>query len=305
MKIVFMGTPDFAVPSLEILADNGYDIVGVVTVADKPGGRVGVLESAVKKAALKRGIKILQPLKLKDPNFLEELAALKADLQVVVAFRMLPEVVWQMPPMGTLNLHGSLLPKYRGAAPINHAVMNGDSETGVTTFFLQHAIDTGDVIMQRSLPIGPDETATEVHDRMMAMGAEVVLETVDAIRDGVVRTQPQQDAAATHAPKIFHEDCKVDFDKEAIAVHNFIRGLCYHPGAWTLLPDGKQFKVFKARPLPADGSAMPPGVFFEQPKGVLKVSVRDGLLEILEAQLEGKKRMPIKDLLNGYTFVTV
>ncbi len=297
-----MGTPEFAVPSLEILADNGYDIVGVVTVADKPGGRVGVLESAVKKAALKRGLKILQPLKLKDPDFLAELAALGADLQVVVAFRMLPEVVWQMPRLGTLNLHGSLLPRYRGAAPINHAVMNGDTETGVTTFFLQHAIDTGDVILQRSMTIGPNELASEVHDRMMVLGAEVVLETVNAIRDGVVRTQKQIDAAATHAPKIFHEHCVLDFQKTALELHNFVRGLSYHPGAWAVLPDGKTFKVFRALPEVGGAGDEPTGTWLEAPKGALKVRVADGYLQVLEGQLEGKKRMPIKDLLNGYKF---
>ncbi len=297
-----MGTPEFAVPSLEILADNGYEIVGVVTVADKPGGRVGVQESAVKKAALKRGIKILQPLKLKDPEFLAALAALGADLQVVVAFRMLPEVVWQMPRLGTLNLHGSLLPRYRGAAPINHAVMNGDKETGVTTFFLQHAIDTGDLILQRSLSIGPNELASEVHDRMMVLGAEVVLETVNAIRDGTVRTHKQSDNEATHAPKIFHENCMLDFGKTAGALHNFVRGLSYYPGAWTVLPDGKIFKVYRSLPEVGNGGPEPIGTWVEVPKGPLKVRVADGYLQVLEGQLEGKKKMAIKDLLNGYQF---
>lgn len=301
MRIIFMGTPDFAVPSLEILADNGYEIAGVVTVADKPGGRMGILESPVKKCAVARGIPLLQPLKLKDPAFLEALAALKADLQVVVAFRMLPEVVWRMPGMGTLNLHGSLLPKYRGAAPINHAIMNGETETGVTTFFLQHEIDTGDIIQQRRMEIGPDETAGELHDRMMLMGAQVVLETVNAIRDGVVVPQPQPSAAATHAPKIFHETCEINCTQPAATVHNFVRGLSPWPGAWMRLKDGKQFKIFRTRVLEVPSDA-PAGAFVQRQKGTLQLSTGSGLVDILEAQLEGKKKLPVKELLNGYDF---
>ena len=300
-----MGTPDFAVPSLEILADNGYDIVGVVTVADKPGGRVGILESAVKKCAVGRGMKVLQPLKLKDPGFLEELAALQADLQVVVAFRMLPELVWRMPPMGTLNLHGSLLPKYRGAAPINHAIINGEKETGVTTFFLQHEIDTGAIIQQRKMEIGPNDTAGALHDRMMLMGAAVVLETVNAIRDGGVVTRPQPDEQATHAPKIFHETCAIDFNKTTQEVHNFVRGLSPYPGAWTRLRDGKTFKILQSLPDHTSPvlDGLQPGHFVTSTKGALNIRTADGFLSVLEGQLEGKKKMIIKEILNGYTFV--
>jgi methionyl-tRNA formyltransferase len=298
-----MGTPDFAVPSLKILLDNGYEVVGVVTAADKPGGRSGIIESAVKKFAVANGLRVLQPLKLKDPVFLAELSGLKADLQVVVAFRMLPEVVWQMPPLGTLNLHGSLLPKYRGAAPINHAIMNGETETGVTTFFLQHEIDTGDIILQRKMDIGPNETVGAVHDRMMAMGAAVVLETVTAIQNGTVKTRPQPNEAATHAPKIFQETCKIDFSRTAGEVHNFIRGLSPYPGAWTVLKDGKIFKVFKALPEIYSDDMIPTGSYVLPHKGVLKVKVKDGYIHLLEVQLEGKKRMTISELLNGYKFL--
>jgi methionyl-tRNA formyltransferase len=303
MRIIFMGTPDFAVPSLKILLDNGYEVVGVVTAADKPGGRSGIIESAVKKFAVANGLKVLQPLKLKDPVFLAELSGLKADLQVVVAFRMLPEVVWQMPPLGTLNLHGSLLPKYRGAAPINHAIMNGETETGVTTFFLQHEIDTGDIILQRKMDIGPNETVGAVHDRMMVMGAAVVLETVTDIQNGTVKTIPQPSDAATHAPKIFQETCKIDFSRTAIEVHNFIRGLSPYPGAWTVLKDGKIFKVFKALPEIHSDDTIPTGSYVIPHKGVLKVKVKDGYIHLLEVQLEGKKRMAVSELLNGYKFL--
>jgi methionyl-tRNA formyltransferase len=303
MRIVFMGTPDFAVPSLKILLDNGYEVVGVVTAADKPGGRSGIIESAVKKFAVANGLRVLQPLKLKDPVFLAELTDLKADLQVVVAFRMLPEVVWQMPPFGTLNLHGSLLPKYRGAAPINHAIMNGETETGVTTFFLQHEIDTGDIILQRKMDIGTNETVGEVHDRMMVMGAAVVLETVTAIQNGSVKTSPQPNEAATHAPKIFHETCKIDFSRTAVEVHNFIRGLSPYPGAWTELKDGKIFKVFKALPEIHSDDTMPAGSYVMPQKGFLKIKVQDGYIHLLEVQLEGKKRMAVSELLNGYKFL--
>lgn len=298
MRIVFMGTPDFAVPSMNILADHGFEIVGVVTAPDKPGGRMGVQESAVKKAAQLRGIKILQPLKLKAPEFLAELQALKADLQVVVAFRMLPEVVWNMPPLGTLNLHGSLLPKYRGAAPINWAVINGEKETGVTTFFLQHEIDTGDIIMQRPLPIGPDDTAGEIHDRMMTMGAGVVLETVQAIANGTVTTHPQHNSAATHAPKIFTSTCEINPQNTAQQVHNFIRGLSPFPGAW-MIAGGRTFKILKSK-MSSVQAPVAIGKLFEDGKNSLFLAVKGGALELLEVQIEGKKRMTVKEFLNGH-----
>lgn len=300
MRIIFMGTPDFAVPSLKILLDNGFEVVGVVTAPDRPGGRMGTLQSAVKQFAVAKNLPVLQPVKLRDPDFLTELRALKADLQVVVAFRMLPEIVWNMPPMGTLNLHGSLLPRYRGAAPINRAIMNGDTETGVTTFFLQHEIDTGDIIMQRRMPIGPDETAGEVHDRMMELGAEVVLETVTAIKNGTVKTSPQLDTEASHAPKIFTETCKIDFNQPAKKVHDFIRGLSPYPGAWTEL-NGKVFKIFRCVPVCTSSEhASGQGVFSTDEKNYIRIWATDGYIDLLEVQLEGKRRMAVKELLNGH-----
>lgn len=299
MRIVFMGTPEFAVPSLQILLDNGYEIPAVVTAPDKPGGRLGMQQSAVKQFALERGLKVLQPEKLKDAAFLESFRALQADLLVVVAFRMLPEVVWSLPPLGSVNLHGSLLPKYRGAAPINWAVIQGEKETGLTTFFLKKQIDTGDILFQESLPIGPDETAGELHDRMMRLGAELVLKTVRAIELGTAQAQPQTDALATLAPKIFPEDCRIDFDRPVAQVHNFIRGLSPYPGAWTML-DGKMLKILRARPVETGPTATPPGQFFSDGKHWLRIRAADGLLEVLELQLEGKRRMPVKDFLNGF-----
>ena len=304
MRIIFMGTPDFAVPSLKILLDHGYDIVGVVTAPDKPGGRKGIIQSAVKQFAEANGLRVLQPVKLRDPEFIAELQSLRADLQVVVAFRMLPEVVWRMPRLGTLNLHGSLLPAYRGAAPINWAIINGEKETGVTTFFLQHEIDTGDIILQKKMDIGPDESAGEIHDRMMVLGAGVVLETVNAIDAGTVSTRPQPSSIATHAPKIFTETCQIDFNKPAAAVHNFVRGLSPYPGAWVKLPGGV-FKIYKGMPQPFAEGATPddrhPGEFVSDEKTWIKVRVPDGYYHLEEVQLEGKRRMTVRDVLNGNT----
>lgn len=304
MRIIFMGTPDFAVPSLKILLDHGYDIVGVVTAPDKPGGRKGILQSAVKQFAEASGLRVLQPLKLRDPDFITELQSLQADLQVVVAFRMLPEVVWRMPRLGTLNLHGSLLPAYRGAAPINWAIINGEKETGVTTFFLQHEIDTGDIILQQKMDIGPDETAGEIHDRMMILGAGVVLETVKAIDAGTVATSPQPSSKATHAPKIFTETCQIDFSRTTAEVHNFVRGLSPYPGAWVKLPGGI-FKIFRGHPHPfGDDSPSDdrnPGEFVTDEKTWIKVRTRDGYYLLEEVQMEGKRRMNVRDLLNGHT----
>ena len=304
MRIIYLGTPDFAVPSLQILLENGYDVVAVVTAPDKPGGRHGLLESAVKKFAVARGLRVLQPEKLKNPAFLEELRALRADLQVVVAFRMLPEAVWNMPPLGTLNLHGSLLPKYRGAAPINWAVINGETETGLTTFRLRHEIDTGDVLDQVRLPIGPNETAGELHDRMMLAGADLVLRTVQALENGTARPMPQSDAAATHAPKIFTETCRISFDRPAAEVHNFVRGLSPHPGAWTEL-DGKNLKLLRTELLaeaqmPTGGERPTPGSFFSDGKNWLRVACADGAVQVLDLQMEGKRRMTVRDFLKGY-----
>ncbi len=298
MRIVFMGTPDFAVPALEILLDHGYDIPAVVTAPDKPGGRQGLLESAVKKCAVSRGLRVLQPEKLKNPAFLEDLGACRADLQVVVAFRMLPEAVWAMPPLGTLNLHGSLLPKYRGAGPINWAIINGETETGVTTFLLRHEIDTGDILFQEKMPIGENDTAGDVHDRMMVLGAQLVLRTVQAIERGEARPQPQTDTEATHAPKIFTETCRINFEQPTRWVHDFIRGLSPHPGAWTLL-SGSTLKITRTDKEPAAHDLVP-GRFVTDGKTYLKISTLDGFVQVLELQLEGKRRMGVREFLNGH-----
>jgi len=295
-----MGTPDFAVPSLKILVENGYDVVGVITATDKLGGRGNkkLIQSAVKKYALAQGLNILQPKNLKNPAFVEEVRALGADLQVVVAFRMLPEVIWNMPRLGTMNLHGSLLPKYRGAAPINWAVIKGEKETGVTTFLLKHKIDTGDVLFQKSLPIGENETAGEVYNRMMEMGAGVLLNSVQALESGNYTPLPQSDAAATKAPKIFHETCEIDFIQPTQKIHDFIRGLSPYPTAWTMLAE-KKLKIFRTTKELIDHDHEP-GKFFSDNKKYLKVSTLDGFVCLEELQMAGKKRMDVKSFLNGY-----
>ncbi|MEL7021443.1 MAG: methionyl-tRNA formyltransferase [Bacteroidota bacterium] len=301
LRIVFMGTPAFAVPSLDILIKNGYNVVGVVTATDKYGGRGGkrLIESDIKKYATARGIPVLQPSKLKSPDFLEQLRALRANLQVVVAFRMLPEVVWAMPAIGTFNLHGSLLPRYRGAAPINWAVIKGDQETGVTTFFLKQKVDTGDMILQKRMSIGANDTAGQVHDQMMELGASAVLETVQLIEQERVQLQPQDNSLATKAPKIFHETCEINFDQPAHQVHNFIRGLSPYPTAWTNLHD-KKLKIFETRPLVATHE-LSPGTFVpSDDKKMLRIATSDGFVQILELQLAGKKRMTTTAFLNGY-----
>jgi methionyl-tRNA formyltransferase len=297
-----MGTPNFAVPSLRILVQNGYKVVGVVTATDKYGGRgkKQLLESPVKKYAVEQGIPVLQPKNLKSPEFQEELRGLNANLQVVVAFRMLPEAVWDMPEYGTFNLHGSLLPRYRGAAPINWAVINGDAETGVTTFFIRHEIDTGDVLFQEKMPIGPNETAGAVHDRMMLLGAETVLKTVKAIESGDYQLQKQDDALATKAPKLFRETCEIDFTQPIEKVHNFVRGLSPYPAAWTTL-EGKQLKILRAHYEKADVDATP-GTFRSDNKSWIKIAAPDGWLVVEELQLQGRKRMKANDFLNGFSF---
>lgn len=314
-----MGTPDFAVPSLEILLENGYDVAAVVTATDKLGGRGGkqLLESAVKKFAVSRGLPVLQPEKLRAPDFLEQLRSYQADLQIVVAFRMLPEMVWAMPKIGTFNLHGSLLPKYRGAAPINWAVINGEQETGATTFFLQHEIDTGDLLFQEKMPIGENETAGEVHDRMMVLGAGLVLKTVKAIERGDFVPQKQDDSLVCHAPKIFHETCEIKFDKTAKQVHDFVRGLSPFPGAWMAvrsqlsLADGSpwhsdswekvqgvELKIFRMEKESLQHDFVP-GHFVTDGKKTLKIATVDGFVHLLELQLQGRKRMSPVDFLNG------
>lgn len=294
-----MGTPEFAVPSLERLHDSGFEIAAVVTSTDKLGGRGGrqLLESAVKRAAVARGIPVLQPEKLRDPAFLDALRSLKADLQVVVAFRMLPEAVWAMPRLGTINLHSSLLPRYRGAAPINWAVIRGERETGLTTFFIRQAIDTGDVLLQARTPIGENETAGELHDRLMEIGADLLLETVRGIEAGTLQARPQDDAEATPAPKIFHDTCRIDFSLSLGELHNFIRGMSPYPGAWTLL-DGEELKLLRARPEAADHNLQPGTLLVE--KRQLRIAVPGGYLHIEELQPQGKRRMSAGDFINGW-----
>ncbi len=303
MKIVFMGTPAFAVPSLKILVDNGYDVVGVVTSTDKYGGRgkKRLLESAVKKYAYQEGLNILQPPRLKRSDFVEQLHSLQADLQVIVAFRMLPEVVWNMPPLGSINLHASLLPRYRGAAPINWAVIKGDSETGLTTFKLKHAIDTGDLIHQRKVSILPNETAGELHDKMMPIGAKLVLQTVRDIEVGNVVEYAQDNNLVSHAPKIFHEDCAIRFDRSAQEVHNFIRGLSPHPGAWAKL-DGGQLNIIRSELTNrVVRTGHEPGSLELGTKGEFSVACRDKYINLLEVQMAGRRRMDAAAFLNGYT----
>lgn len=305
LRIVFMGTPSFAVAALDALVQAGCNVVAVITAPDKPAGRgMQLQQSAVKQYAVSKGLPVLQPQKLKDPAFLETLRCLQAHLQVVVAFRMLPEVVWNMPPRGTINLHGSLLPQYRGAAPINWAVMNGETETGVTTFQLQHEIDTGHILMQKTMPIGANETAGEVHDRMMHLGAAVLVETVKGIAAGTLQPLPQeallQQVGQTirHAPKIFTETCRIHFDQPVAAVHNHIRGLSPFPGAFTTL-HGKMLKIYKSTTEKAQPNVAP-GTAISDGQSVLKFACIDGYVLAQEIQLEGKRKMQITDFLRGY-----
>ena len=305
-----MGTPEFAVESLKRLVEGGYNVVGVITMPDKPMGRHGsVLQpSPVKEYAVSQGLKILQPERLKDEAFLEELRALQADLQIVVAFRMLPEVVWAMPPMGTFNLHAALLPQYRGAAPINWAVINGDTETGITTFFLQHEIDTGDIIQQVRVSIEDTDNVGIVYDKLMMLGGDLVLETVDAILAGTIKPIPQDELIQPEtelrpAPKIFKETCRIDWSTGVKKVYDFVRGLSPYPAAWTelVLPDGNRQvvkvyeteKVFKEHTLPV-------GYIDTDGKNYFRVAVKDGYVNLITLQLAGKKRMSVGDFLRGY-----
>lgn len=306
-SIVFMGTPEFAVASLDALVRNGFPVVGVITAPDKPAGRgMKLQESAVKKYALAQGLHILQPEKLKNPSFLNELRSLNADLQVVVAFRMLPEVVWSMPPMGTINVHGSLLPQYRGAAPINWAIINGETETGVTTFKLQHEIDTGDLLLQERIPIGENDTAGEVHDRMKEVGATVLVETVKGLAAGTLAEQPQQTVLegmafeVKHAPKIFTETCRINWNRPVAEVHNLVRGLSPYPGAFTTF-QGKTLKIYRSEKEERQ-SALSPGEHETDKKSYLKFACTDGFIHIRELQLEGKKKMTIEEFIRGYRF---
>lgn len=299
MRIVFMGTPDFAISSLDILMKGPHEIAGVITAPDKPAGRGQKMkESAVKKYAKKHGLYILQPTNLKDEHFQEELATLKADIQVVVAFRMLPPSVWDMPPEGTINLHASLLPKYRGAAPIHWAIIKGEKETGVTTFRLQHEIDTGNILFQEKTPIGPDETTGDLYERLKELGAALVEKTINAIDEGTVEPRPQNEDEVTKAPKLNRENCRISFDQPASDVHNFIRGLNPWPGAWTVLND-QQCKIFKSSPT-GKKSVERAGYLCEH-EGSLWVSCQEEWLKIEQLQLEGRKKMSGTDFVNGYS----
>lgn len=310
LKIVFFGTPDFAVESLDRLVSGGYNIVGVVTMPDKAAGRGHkMFQSPVKEYALAHNLKLMQPANLKDPEFVEELRSLNADLQIVIAFRMMPEVVWNMPPLGTFNLHASLLPKYRGAAPINWAVMNGDKETGVTTFFLKHEIDTGDIIQQEKIEIAETDNVGVVHDRLMTLGAGMVIETVDAIIAGTVKPIPQEDLLnkdeePTPAPKIFKETCEIDFKRTAREVYNHIRGLSPYPAAWTTIKDanGAEFalKIYETE-LPSEKVVGEPGAVVAT-KDTLTFACADGSIEVKSIQLAGKKRMTTAEFLRGFKF---
>jgi len=308
--IVFMGTPEFAVPSLNKLLQAGYKIAGVVTAPDKPAGRgLQITESAVKKFAVANNLKILQPEKLKSPDFLEELKLLKADLQIVVAFRMLPEIVWSMPPLGTINLHASLLPQYRGAAPINWAIINGEKETGVTTFKLQHEIDTGNILLTDKIKIGDEETAGELHDRMKEIGAELLVKTINGIANNTIKEVSQQEPSTInhqlsthlkHAPKINTETCRIDWQTDVSDVFNLVRGLSPYPAAFTYL-SGKMIKIFKAIKENEKPASLP-GEFETDKKTYLKFACVNGYISIRELQLEGKKKITIEEFLRGFRF---
>ena len=299
MRIVFLGSPHFAVPSLEILCEHGYEIVAVITGADKLGGRgkKKVMQTAIKKYAVSKGLTVLQPRNLKNPEFVEGLRSFQADLQVIVAFRMLPEVVWDMPPLGTINLHASLLPSYRGAAPINWAIINGERQTGLTTFKLKHEIDTGNVLYTRKVEIEPNETAGQLHDKMMDIGAQLVLKSVQAIENGTASYKPQDPSAVSKAPKIFHDTCEIDFNRPTVQVHNFIRGLSPYPCAWTKV-DGKQLNIYRAIPYDTDIDARP-GKILKTNKKTLLLGCADGWISLKEVQLQGRKKMSVVDFLNG------
>ncbi len=295
-----MGTPAFAVASLKALLDAKMNVVGVVTAPDKPAGRgMQVQQSAVKQFALEHQLPIAQPEKLKSPEFFAQIQAWQPDLQIVVAFRMLPESIWSFPPMGTLNVHGSLLPKYRGAAPINWAIINGEKETGVTTFRLQHAIDTGDILLQERIPISPDMTAGALHDIMMEVGAQTLVRTLNGLISNSIQAKPQEDALpSAHAPKIFTKDCEINWQQHVVKVHDLIRGLAPFPGAITKV-DGKIVKLFSTSIL-HENTKEPIGSFVTDGKTYARFACIDGYIQLNDIQWEGKKRMPIADFLRGY-----
>jgi methionyl-tRNA formyltransferase len=301
IRIVFLGTPDFAVASLDALVQAGANVVGVVTAPDKPAGRGMQLQSsAVKKYAVAHGLRLLQPARLKDPVFIEELRSLDADLQVVVAFRMLPEIVWDMPPLGTVNVHGSLLPQYRGAAPINWAIINGETETGVTTFKLKHEIDTGDILLRERVPITTSDNAGTVHDKLMEAGAQLLVKTVRGLTDDSIEEQPQTGTteALKHAPKIFKEDMRIDWNRRGSEIRNLIRGLSPYPAAFSFL-NGKQIKIYESHIQEAN-TGMAAGSFDTDHKTYLRFAANDGWVYIDELQMEGKKRMKTEEFLRGF-----
>jgi len=310
LRIVFMGTPEFAVASLQALVENGYQVVGVVTAPDKPSGRGQLIrETAVKQYATSKGLKILQPEKLKSPEFIEELKSIRTDLQVVVAFRMLPEAVWDMPRLGTFNLHASLLPKYRGAAPLNWAIIKGDNESGVTTFKIEHEIDTGNIIFQEKVDILPDDNVEVLHNKLMEIGSKLVLKTVDAFADGNVKMISQQSFIEkgylpSPAPKIFKEDCLIDWNQDSTSVKNFIRGLSPYPTAWTKMMNFDNeteipVKFFRCE-VENVTYDIEPGTIYSDGKSFLKVACLKGWISIRELQLAGKKRMKVEDFLRGF-----
>lgn len=302
IRIVFLGTPEFAVASLEALIEAGANVVAVVTAPDKPAGRgMQLQQSAVKQYALAQNLPVLQPEKLKDPGFLADLASYKADLQVVVAFRMLPEAVWNMPLLGTINVHGSLLPQYRGAAPINWAIINGEEETGVTTFKLQHEIDTGDILLQKRITILPDDNVGTVYEKLMHAGAELLVETIKGLAAGTLKETSQTEIPVTglkHAPKIFKEHTQIDWNKPAGDIHNLIRGLSPYPAAYTML-QGKVFKIYRSHIQQGMRDATP-GTYDTDGKSYLRFAAADGWVYVDEVQHEGKKRMDIASFLRGF-----
>jgi methionyl-tRNA formyltransferase len=312
MRIIFMGTPDFAVESLKILVENNYNVVGVITMPDKPAGRGHKVQfSPVKQYALDHNLQLLQPEKLKDEAFLEELKSLKADLQIVVAFRMLPEVVWNMPPLGTFNLHASLLPQYRGAAPINWAIINGEKETGATTFFLTHEIDTGKIIQQEKLSISDADNVGNVHDRLMLMGAGLVRKTVDLLLEGKIDAIDQSQFIQANqqlksAPKLFKETCQIDLSWDVVRVHNFVRGLSPHPAAWVelLFPNQTEKMVLKVyeTDIELENHEFEIGSVITDGKKFAKIALNDGFLVLKSVQAAGKKRMEIGEMLRGMRF---
>lgn len=311
LRIVYMGTPEFAVESLKSLVEGGYNVVGVITMPDKPIGRHGSIlqPSPVKQYAVEHGLKVLQPVKLKDEAFVEELRSLNADLQIVVAFRMLPEIVWNMPKLGTFNIHASLLPQYRGAAPINWAVINGDKETGLTTFFLKHEIDTGEIIQQVRIPIADEDNVGDIHDRLMELSGKLAIETVDNIISGNIHPIAQENLIKDNeplrpAPKIFHDTCRINWKEMTTKqIHDFIRGLSPYPAAWSELLNGEKttsVKIFETSKEVRTSQDDLPGNIITDGKTYLKVATIDGLINIKVLQIAGKKRMSIEDFLRGY-----